>query len=166
MRAFTLALAVTAGGSAAAFAPAGPISVRSAGSVASVVVRMHSTAEPTQVLFPEPLTGFERTARAASFYGRVLPVLAAYATAGVRGLDEDGLAELDEWGSTRVAETIKDLKGFYVKSGQVISTRVDLFPEAYVGEGAAAAAAAAAALVLARRPSTTAAATTPCHHTS
>ena len=137
MRAFThLALAVTAGGSAAAFAPAGPISARSAGSaVASVVVRMHSTAEPTQVLFPEPLTGFERTARAASFYGQVLPVLAAYATAGVRGLDEDGLVELDEWGSTRVAETIKDLKGFYVKSGQVISTRVDLFPEAYVGEG-------------------------------
>ena len=38
---------------------------------------------------------------------------------------------IHEWGSTRLESTIQELKGFYVKTGQVISTRVDLFPEQY-----------------------------------
>jgi hypothetical protein len=27
--------------------------------------------------------------------------------------------EIDEWGSTQIADTIKELRGFYVKTGQV-----------------------------------------------
>ena len=42
--------------------------------------------------------------------------------------------ELHEWGSTKIAQTIQEMKGFYVKTGQVISTRVDLFPEAYTSK--------------------------------
>ena len=44
---------------------------------------------------------------------------------------EEVWTEIDEWGSTKIADTITDLKGFYVKTGQVISTRQDLFSEPY-----------------------------------
>lgn len=95
--------------------------------------------------FPPPLTSTQRVVRALSFYRRVLPVLAAYKAKEIeiqlkRKVDKDAVppeeeeriwAELDEWGSTVVADTISEMRGFYVKSGQVISTRVDLFPEAY-----------------------------------
>ena len=40
--------------------------------------------------------------------------------------------KLHEWGSKKLSETMNELKGFYVKSGQLISTRVDLFPPAYI----------------------------------
>lgn len=98
------------------------------------------------VEFPPPLTPVQRTTRAVEFYKRVLPVLAAYKAKeielqlGPKLLGKPKLTqqeeeavwkELDEWGSTRIAETIQELKGFYVKTGQVISTRVDLFPQAY-----------------------------------
>jgi aarF domain-containing kinase len=36
-----------------------------------------------------------------------------------------------EDGARRLAETITDLKGFYVKTAQIISTRQDLFPKQY-----------------------------------
>lgn len=95
--------------------------------------------------FPPPLTPIQRTTRAIEFYKRVLPVLGAYKAKEIelafrrntlketitQAQEEQIWHEIDEWGSTRVAETIQDMKGFYVKTGQVISTRVDLFPEAY-----------------------------------
>ena len=83
----------------------------------------------------------QRTKRAIEFYKRVLPVLAAAYKAKELEFklkktpeeeQQQAWQELDEWGSTRIAETIHDMKGFYVKTGQVISTRVDLFPEAYI----------------------------------
>jgi len=92
------------------------------------------------VEFPPPLTGIERTKRAIEFYKRVLPVLAAYKAKEIelkfnpaKSQDEEDQiwTDIDEWGSDRIAETIQDMKGFYVKTGQVISTRVDLFPPAY-----------------------------------
>mmetsp|Transcript_30809 Transcript_30809/g.46972 ORF Transcript_30809/g.46972 Transcript_30809/m.46972 type:complete len:608 (-) Transcript_30809:16-1839(-) len=98
--------------------------------------------------FPPPLTTVQRTKRAIEFYKRVLPVLAAYKAKEVE-LDlrrktgfnipdtqeeEQMWADMDEWGSSRIAETIQEMKGFYVKTGQVISTRVDLFPEAYTSK--------------------------------
>ncbi len=50
----------------------------------------------------------------------------------IAGAEEATLwEEAHEWGAERLASTIGDLKGFYVKSGQVISTRVDMFPEQY-----------------------------------
>jgi aarF domain-containing kinase len=100
------------------------------------------------VEFPPPLTSMQRTKRAIEFYKRVLPVLAAYKAKDVEldfrrqrlkqviSPDEEDKQwkDLDEWGSTRIAETIQDMKGFYVKTGQVISTRVDLFPPAYTSK--------------------------------
>jgi aarF domain-containing kinase len=103
----------------------------------------------SRVDFPPPLTPVQRATRAVEFYKQVLPVLAAYKTKelelelgpklfGSPKLSEKEQAQvwkdLDEWGSTRIAETIQELKGFYVKTGQVISTRVDLFPEAYTSK--------------------------------
>ena len=100
--------------------------------------------EQNEIEFPPPLTPAQRTKRAIEFYKRVLPVLAAYKAKelelkfrkpSINAEEEERVwAELDEWGSTRIAETIQDMKGFYVKTGQVISTRVDLFPEAYTSK--------------------------------
>jgi len=103
--------------------------------------------ESNSVEFPPPLSSLQRTKRAIEFYKRVLPVLAAYKAKEVQ-LDlkrklgnevtqeeEDQIwKDLDEWGSQRIADTIQEMKGFYVKTGQVISTRVDLFPEAYTSK--------------------------------
>jgi len=103
----------------------------------------------TPVNFPPPLTPLQRVTRAIEFYKNVLPVLAAYKTKELElewgpkifgqpklsdSEQEEIWKDLDEWGSTRIAETIQELKGFYVKTGQVISTRVDLFPEAYTSK--------------------------------
>ena len=82
--------------------------------------------------FPPPLTPLQRTTRAIEFYKRVLPVLAAYKAKELElafrrntlketitdSEEEQIWKDIDEWGSTRVAETIQDMKGFYVKTGQ------------------------------------------------
>ena len=78
--------------------------------------------------FPPALSAPQRTLRALKFYSKVLPVLGAYkvtqirlsrqADAGVPPTAEEETAiwgRLDEWGSTRIAETIEDLRGFYVR---------------------------------------------------
>ena len=84
------------------------------------------------IAFPPPLTPLQRTTRAIEFYKRVLPVLAAYKAKElelafrrktlketITDSEEDQIwKDIDEWGSTRVAETIQDMKGFYVKTGQ------------------------------------------------
>ena len=105
--------------------------------------------EDAGVDFPPPLSSIQRVKRAIEFYKRALPVLGAYKLKEVEFLlkdkipllesvDEDSQEEIwneiDEWGSTQIAETISEMKGFYVKTGQVISTRVDLFPEAYTSK--------------------------------
>ena len=112
-----------------------------------IITRASSAAQIAQdeIEFPPPLTPAQRTKRAIEFYKQVLPVLAAYKAKELElkfrkpsiTADEEEervWAELDKWGSTRIAETIQDMKGFYVKTGQVISTRVDLFPEAYTSK--------------------------------
>ena len=91
------------------------------------------------VIEDAPLTGPQRIVRALSFWSRVVPILGAYKALelGASAADlsdaelEAKYEELHDWGSERLESTIKDLKGFYVKTGQVISTRVDLFPEQY-----------------------------------
>jgi len=46
--------------------------------------------------------------------------------------EEDKLwSDLHDWGSNEITNVIKELKGFYVKTGQIISTRVDIFPWQY-----------------------------------
>ncbi|KAL1508727.1 hypothetical protein AB1Y20_004822 [Prymnesium parvum] len=102
-----------------------------------------------------PLNPVARVQRALTFWSRVVPILGAYkavevatdissrlpeplrdvlASTGVPTSDLEAEAKytlLHEWGSIRLEATIKELKGFYVKTGQVISTRIDLFPEQY-----------------------------------
>eukprot|EP00965_Chrysotila_dentata_P254226 6211804-Pleurochrysis_carterae.AAC.5 len=118
---------------------------------------LHRCDGPRMSAIEPPLTPAARVARAVSFWRRVVPVLGAYKLAEI-GLqvasqlppaahtalrnagvtipeDAEGEAEMynriHEWGSEQLENTIKDLKGFYVKTGQVISTRVDLFPPQY-----------------------------------
>lgn len=45
--------------------------------------------------------------------------------------------EIHDWGSDSISQVIRELKGFYVKTGQVISTRVDIFPLQYTSKLAA-----------------------------
>jgi len=109
--------------------------------------------EPLPLGDEAPLTPAARVKRALTFWGRVVPILGAYKVVevaadlpaplrlavGLSGVripeteTESGevYEELHEWGSQRLESTIQELKGFYVKTGQVISTRVDLFPEQY-----------------------------------
>ena len=97
------------------------------------------------VTFPAELTAMERLVRAADFWFRVLPVLASYlrlyfsfeVREKVLGqcLDADECEVL--WGDAHnrgasvLESAINDLKGFYVKCGQVIASRQDLFPRQY-----------------------------------
>mmetsp|Transcript_98942 Transcript_98942/g.283016 ORF Transcript_98942/g.283016 Transcript_98942/m.283016 type:complete len:177 (-) Transcript_98942:131-661(-) len=131
------------------YAPPSPVRAQGSRSLAAVSVPTETAGPPTPgtVEFPPALSPLQRAGRALKFYSKVLPVLAAYqvqqikfdrqAQAGypVSQAEQDKVwAEIDEWGSTRIADTITDLRGFYVKTGQVISTRVDLFPPAYTSK--------------------------------
>ena len=94
---------------------------------------------PLDVGERQALSVTERLGRSLTFYSRVLPILARYKLAELdleqRCADEEECAaeysELDEWGSDKLRDAILELQGFYVKSGQVLSTRVDLFAKPY-----------------------------------
>jgi len=94
------------------------------------------------------LTTRQRVARALEFYKDAIPVLVAYLyldkriefERNVLGriVSEEDVEQrynkLHDWGSVRICEAITRLKGFYVKTGQIISTRVDIFPEQYTSK--------------------------------
>ena len=90
------------------------------------------------------LTTAERLARSLKFYQNAIPVFAAYKAldaqikmSGEVLTDEERdkkFADLHEWGSTVFRDVITELKGFYVKTGQIISTRVDIFPKQYTSK--------------------------------
>ena len=94
--------------------------------LASSVLESETANPSAEVDFPPPLTPLQRTARALQFYKQVLPVLGAYKAKEVelkwkeqigKPVDESEeqqiWKDLDEWGSTRIAETIQNMKGFY-----------------------------------------------------
>eukprot|EP00793_Prasinoderma_coloniale_P001180 PRCOL_00006171-RA len=121
--------------------------VEAGGRSASVGAAAVSTDE---AVWPEPLTASERIRRAASFWGALAPVLARYqwlqtreelaSVADVKGTGadfSDDWEALHEDSAVRIRETLERLQGFYVKSGQLVSTRVDLFPPAFARELAA-----------------------------
>lgn len=97
------------------------------------------------VSFPAPMTPLEQGVRAAKFAGRVLPIILSYLRVySVFTLRERLLGQcLDDeecevaWeaeherGAPILSEAINDLKGFYVKTGQIIASRQDLFPRQY-----------------------------------
>ncbi|CAM9326242.1 unnamed protein product [Choristocarpus tenellus] len=82
--------------------------------------------------FPDPLSVQQRILRTATFWGRMVPLLVRYYLMERQSdTSEEKWQELHEWGSNLVKNTITELRGYYVKTGQVLSTRVDLFPESY-----------------------------------
>ena len=91
-------------------------------------------------LVEPPLTPVQRAKRAARFWSATVPILVAYTVAekwlnvaSYKEGEKDLLWDrLHQWGSSKLSRTMNDLKGFYVKTGQLISTRVDLFPHAYI----------------------------------
>ncbi|KAA8496095.1 Uncharacterized protein FVE85_2250 [Porphyridium purpureum] len=100
-------------------------------------------ASPGQaVVMPKPLTSYERIKRSVTFWSRVVPILLKYrqtkrriessSTYLSKQEREEIWNQTHEWGSDELINVIQELKGFYVKSGQVISSRVDLFPEPYI----------------------------------
>ena len=103
-----------------------------------------ASATPDGVEFPPPLSAFDRLQRAATFWSTALPIVAQYygliskiKLQEILGnpLTTDQLDELwdsqHEMGAAKLADVITDLKGFYVKTAQIISSRQDLFPPQY-----------------------------------
>jgi aarF domain-containing kinase len=104
-----------------------------------------SAATVEDIEFPPPLSTVDNLARAATFWAAVLPVVASYyglisrikleEILGVEQKTEEELQllwnNLHEQGAAKVADTVTSLKGFYVKTAQIISSRQDLFPKQY-----------------------------------
>ena len=107
--------------------------------------RAYSSAQASS---PSALGTYERLGRALSFYGTAVPVFLSYIlleqnikfkreTLGLSISKEEEEAEyetLHDWGSVVLTDKITDLKGFYVKTAQIISTRVDIFPLKYTSK--------------------------------
>jgi aarF domain-containing kinase len=101
--------------------------------------------DDADIAYPGPLTAPERLLRAATFWSRALPVVFSYlslqASFNIRErvlgqcLEEEACEVLWDEAHTAGASTLKDaielLAGFYVKTGQIIAARVDLFPRQY-----------------------------------
>ena len=94
--------------------------------------------------FPPPLSTVDRLKRAAIFWSTALPIVASYygliSSIKLREILGQDLSVEDlesMWdaqhrdGATKLAATVTNLKGFYVKTAQIISSRRDLFPEQY-----------------------------------
>jgi len=94
--------------------------------------------------FPPPLGTMDRFKRAATFWSTAVPIVAQYY--GIIGKTkmnellgrkmtpaeiETLWATQHEAGAAKLRDTITDLKGFYVKTAQIISARQDLFPKQY-----------------------------------
>ncbi|CAM9344464.1 unnamed protein product [Chrysoparadoxa australica] len=95
------------------------------------------TATLGDVPFPEPLSPVDRVVRAFTFWSRIVPLLYSYWSleqSKGEAATEAEWNELHERGSALLKNTIMELKGFYVKTAQVMSTRVDLFPEQYTSK--------------------------------
>eukprot|EP00751_Fragilariopsis_kerguelensis_P033369 CAMPEP_0170963742 /NCGR_PEP_ID=MMETSP0735-20130129/39793_1 /TAXON_ID=186038 /ORGANISM="Fragilariopsis kerguelensis, Strain L26-C5" /LENGTH=585 /DNA_ID=CAMNT_0011380537 /DNA_START=36 /DNA_END=1789 /DNA_ORIENTATION=+ len=97
------------------------------------------------VEFPPPLSTIDGIKRAATFYSTVVPIIANYyglignlkvkELMGKESLDEEDIERLwdvlHQDGAEKLAEVTTELKGFYVKVAQIVSTRQDLFPKQY-----------------------------------
>lgn len=95
--------------------------------------------------FPPPLSKVDRLKRAAKFWSTAVPIIGSYYQKMAEMKLREGLLgqtlteeEMDEiWdaehekGAVKLADTVASLKGFYVKTAQIISSRGDLFPEQY-----------------------------------
>eukprot|EP00931_Biecheleriopsis_adriatica_P055616 TRINITY_DN32924_c0_g1_i1.p1 TRINITY_DN32924_c0_g1~~TRINITY_DN32924_c0_g1_i1.p1 ORF type:complete len:587 (+),score=127.91 TRINITY_DN32924_c0_g1_i1:249-1763(+) len=92
--------------------------------------------EPSQIdLAVRSIRGY---ARAAQWLAPYVPLYLATESASSRGEEWDPKGRLArEWrvqhrrGASDMSDFIKEMQGFYVKVGQLIATRVDLFPDEY-----------------------------------
>lgn len=98
-----------------------------------------------EVEFPPPLSSWDRTKRAATFYSTAVPIIANYyglignlkiqELFGTKQFSEEEIetlwANLHEDGAVKLSKVVTELKGFYVKTAQIIASRQDLFPEQY-----------------------------------
>lgn len=106
----------------------------------------NSTADDDleSIEFPPPLGTLDRLKRAATFWSTAVPIVANYY--GIIGktrmnellgrkMTEEEIEKMwatqHENGARKLAGTVTDLKGFYVKTAQIISAREDLFPKQY-----------------------------------
>lgn len=95
--------------------------------------------------FPPPLSKVDRLKRAAKFWSSAIPIVLSYYSKSAElqvketltgeklTPDEEELiwAEQHNKGAIKLADTITSLKGFYVKTAQIIASRRDLFPSQY-----------------------------------
>jgi len=95
--------------------------------------------------FPPPLSAWDSTKRSATFYQTAVPIVADYyglianlkikEILGSEKIDEEEVeriwAEKHEAGAEKLCEVFTELKGFYVKTAQIIASRQDLFPIQY-----------------------------------
>ena len=113
-------------------------------SASSGATASSSTGNFEGVEFPPPLTNAQRLQRAATFWSTALPIVAGYygliSRLKLQELLGDRLSDAEveklwkqqhEVGAEKLSETITELKGFYVKTAQIISSRQDLFPVEY-----------------------------------
>ena len=108
----------------------------------------NTTTQNIVVDFPPPLTKLQRLQRATKFWTSVLPIVFSYYTkeTELRLIESFAGQNTNFYNSTEVehiwneqhargaqtlANTILSLKGFYVKTAQIIASRRDLFPVQY-----------------------------------
>jgi len=109
---------------------------------------LKDTSESAAANTEKELSSLAMLQRTLSFYSAAIPVFLSYkildSTLKFRKdilneiipADEENKLydDLHEWGSDIISNKITDLKGFYVKTGQIISTRVDIFPPQYTSK--------------------------------
>jgi len=98
-----------------------------------------------EVSFPPPLTPIQNIERAVTFWSTAVPIVLSYygkyAEIAIRekvignGFGDDDIQriwdEQHEIGADKLTNVITSLKGFYVKTAQIIASRQDLFPKQY-----------------------------------
>lgn len=106
------------------------------------------TVNDDDVLMSSKLTSVQRISRAFSFYSAAVPLFLSYQLLKEKinlekSIFSNNISEEEEekqydiihdWGSELITRKIEELKGFYVKTGQIISTRVDIFPSQYTSK--------------------------------
>ena len=101
--------------------------------------------EDIDIEFPPPLSKVDRIKRAATFWSNAIPIVASYYSKTIEmqfqqlltgnEISDDEVEKIwddvHESGALKLANTITSLKGFYVKTAQIIASRKDLFPSQY-----------------------------------
>ena len=123
-------------------------SISSSSSSITSDISLLSKEQLTTKQLNKELNPLQRISRAVNFYKAAIPVFLSYQLLDTKikfqreqlnenitkEKEEEEFNLLHEWGSEIITEKIKELKGFYVKTGQIISTRVDIFPPQYTSK--------------------------------